>query len=415
MISVAGLGRIGIFYLFAAGVLVAAPAAIAQYSALVVDANTGEVLYEQNAYDYRHPASLTKMMTLYMVFEALQRGRIRLDRPLWVSEYAASRPPSKLGLRPGEILTVQDAIYGLVTQSANDAATVIAEALGGSEFQFAQQMTQRAHQLGMSQSYFRNASGLPDPYQITTAWDMYKLGQALRRDFPQYYYYFSETDFNFRNKILRNHNHLLYNYEGTDGIKTGYIRDSGYNLVASVQRNGHRLIGVVFGGSSGYARDAHMRAILDQGFAKVEYGTPVAILPPPFAMAKAEADATPRPRMIRAMSKGSVKAKPTRSVKAGKRSKSVKTVQIAGRKASTKSYQSAGRTKTVKAGKPLGVAKSPAAKPVKQARLNKPAATAKPVKGSKSAKATRAVKSSRQTSTAKSVAASRSKLLSKAD
>lgn len=271
MVTASGLfKRLGVMV---AGALLAfqAPAGAAPYSALVVDADSERVLYSQAADEQRHPASLTKMMTLYMVFEALNAGELTLDTPLTASSYASSRPPSSLGLRPGHNLTVEQAILGVVTQSANDAATTLAEHLGGgSESEFAEMMTLKARQLGMRGSFFYNASGLPHPNQWTTAWDMYRLGRALQKNFPQYYPYFSTQKFNFRGNSFHNHNHLLETYQGTDGIKTGFVNASGFNLVASARRNGHRLIGVVFGGNSYARRDAHMRDILDDGFAQLE-------------------------------------------------------------------------------------------------------------------------------------------------
>ncbi|MEE4377943.1 MAG: D-alanyl-D-alanine carboxypeptidase family protein [Candidatus Competibacteraceae bacterium] len=244
-----------------------------RYAALVIDADSGRVLFERHARAPRHPASLTKMMTLYMVFDALERGELRLKQRLRVSKQAASRPPSKLGVKAGDTITVEQAIYALVTRSANDVAAVIGEAIAGSEARFAQRMTRRARGLGMTQTTFRNASGLPDKRQITTAWDMATLAKALIRNHGRYYRYFSTPQFYFRNKNHRNHNHLLKNYAGTDGIKTGYIRMSGFNLVASARRNGRRLIGVVFGGKTAKTRDAHMRTLLDNGFAQLRTTT----------------------------------------------------------------------------------------------------------------------------------------------
>ncbi|MFO1430499.1 MAG: serine hydrolase [Candidatus Competibacteraceae bacterium] len=261
-----------ILLLLGSAVLRAPTVQAGPYSALVVDTSTGKVLFEQNAEAQRYPASLTKMMTLYMTFTALKQGRLSLRQSLWVSSEAAAKPPSKLGLHAGDRITVEEAILGLVTCSANDAATVLAESLGGTEENFARQMTAQAHALDMSQSYFRNASGLPDPFQVTTAWDMFRLALALQRNFPEYYSYFSTDNFYFRNRMFPNHNHLLGSYVGADGLKTGYIRDSGYNLVASAQRNGTRLIGVVFGGETARSRDSHMSEILDMGFAQMGAG-----------------------------------------------------------------------------------------------------------------------------------------------
>ncbi len=265
--------RLAVILMLLGSTLLLAPAVQAgPYSALVVDTNSGKVLFEQNADAQRYPASLTKMMTLYITFAALKQGRLSLRQSLWVSPEAASKPPSKLGLHAGDSITVEDAILGLVTCSANDAATVLGETMGGTEENFARQMTAQAHALGMSQTYFRNASGLPDPFQVTTAWDMFRLALALQRNFPEYYSYFSTDNFYFRNRTYPNHNHLLASYAGADGLKTGYIRNSGYNLVASAQRNGTRLIGVVFGGETSRSRDSHMSDILDMGFAQMGAG-----------------------------------------------------------------------------------------------------------------------------------------------
>ncbi|MDD2768733.1 MAG: D-alanyl-D-alanine carboxypeptidase [Methylococcus sp.] len=240
------------------------------YSALVMEIESDRVLYDQNADEIRHPASLTKMMTLYMVFDAIERGNVSLQDTFYASSYSASRSPSRIGLRPGDPLTVEQGILALVTCSANDAAATLGEGLAGSEPAFAAAMTRKARELGMSQTVFRNASGLPDPDQVTTARDMYRLGKALLKRFPQYYPYFSTAHFQYRGRSFHNHNHLLENYYGADGIKTGFVNASGFNLVASARRNGVRLVGVVFGGNSAFRRDAHMRDILDDGFAQIE-------------------------------------------------------------------------------------------------------------------------------------------------
>jgi hypothetical protein len=248
------------------------------YSGLVVDVDTDRVLYEHNADELRHPASLTKMMTLYLVFEALAAGEISEDTVFHASRFATSRPPSKLGLRPGDDLTVEEGILALVTRSANDAAATIAEGMAGSEPAFAQMMTRKARELGMRDTVFRNASGLPDPDQVTTARDMYRLGRALYTDFPNYYAYFSTDKFYYGKQAFANHNHLMERYPGMDGIKTGFINRSGFNLVASARRGGKRLIGVVFGGPSAFRRDEHMREILDDGFAQVLEGAPPGVI-----------------------------------------------------------------------------------------------------------------------------------------
>ncbi|HEX9595952.1 MAG TPA: D-alanyl-D-alanine carboxypeptidase, partial [Anaerolineales bacterium] len=246
----------------------AAPAIAAGFSAMVVDAHTGKVLFSQNADETRHPASLTKVMTLYILFEELKAERLKLNSPLKCSAHGASRPPSRLGLRPGDTVTVEDAIKSLVTRSANDVAATIAENISGSEKAFAVRMTNTARVLGMTRTTFRNASGLPDPKQVTTARDMATLGLRIQRDFPQYYPYFRTTSFSYKGTIIRSHNRLVGKYQGTDGIKTGYIRASGYNLTTSVARKGKRLVGVVMGGKTGAARNAYMMKMLDKYFSK---------------------------------------------------------------------------------------------------------------------------------------------------
>jgi len=270
-----------------------APALVSE--SIVIDVETGQVLSQANADAITYPASLTKMMTLYLTFEALNAGRLRLDQYLPVSYQAASRAPTKLGLRPGESIAVQDLILGLVTRSANDAASVLAEGLGGSEWAFAEQMSRKARQLGMTSTAYRNASGLPDPDQYTTARDEAQLALALYRDFPREYRYFATRQFYFRGNIIHNHNHLLDWYDGADGIKTGYIGASGFNLAASAVRNGHRLIGVIMGGPSAGTRDREMAALFDRGFQDVGAGTTMVAhreVPTP---AVAEAEPTPPP------------------------------------------------------------------------------------------------------------------------
>lgn len=241
-------------------------AAAAKYASFVMDVETGRVLHAENADTRNYPASLTKMMTLYLVFEALDKGKLTLNQKFSASARAARQPSSKLGLNRGETVTVREAIMALVTKSANDVASMVAEEIGGTERQFAMIMTAKARQLGMSRTTFRNASGLPHRGQTSTARDMATLARRLLTDYPHYYHYFSAAEFNYDGARHKNHNNLLRKYAGTDGIKTGYIRASGFNLVASVVRNGHRLVGVVFGGRSPRARDRHMMALLDEGF-----------------------------------------------------------------------------------------------------------------------------------------------------
>lgn len=265
----------GLFVALAAAVawagsqLAGGDARAADFAALVVEADTGRVIHSVDADVVTHPASLTKMMTLYLVFERLQQGRLRLDTRWRASAFAAQQAPSRIGLKEGQVLTVHQAILAMVTKSANDAAVVAAESLAGGERNFALAMTAKAEKLGMTETVFRNASGLPHPGQITTARDMATLALALQRDFPRYYHYFSAPDFSFAGVTHRNHNALLRSYEGADGIKTGYIKASGFNLVASAQRGGRRLIGVVLGERSPGSRNQMMADLLDKGFETV--------------------------------------------------------------------------------------------------------------------------------------------------
>lgn len=245
------------------------------YADLVMDAKTGRILHATQPDELRHPASLTKMMTLYLAFEALKSGELTLNKSLPISQNAAAQEPSKLGLRAGDTIRVEDALLGLVTKSANDATVVVAEALGGSEEQFAQMMTNKARLLGMKRTIFRNPSGLPNSEQVTTARDMAILGYAIVYHHPQFYPYFSREGFTYAGVRHNNHNHLMSRYRGMDGIKTGFIRASGFNLVASTVRGPTRLIGVVFGGHSAVARDNKMANLLDEAFAKLQKGKAV--------------------------------------------------------------------------------------------------------------------------------------------
>jgi D-alanyl-D-alanine carboxypeptidase len=235
---------------------------------MVVDADSGEVLSASNPDSQTYPASLTKMMTLYLLFDALDSGEVHLTDHMPVSAHASVQSPTKLGLLPGHTLMVEDAILGLCTKSANDAAVVVAEHLGGSESAFADMMTRKARELGMRQTVFRNASGLPNTGQVSSARDMVTLARALLRNHPREYRYFSTRQFVYNGEVIHNHNHLMDWYEGVDGIKTGFIGASGFNLVASVKRNGRRLIGVIFGGTSAPARDRQMAKLLDAAFAR---------------------------------------------------------------------------------------------------------------------------------------------------
>ena len=240
------------------------PAPQQKYAAIVVDARTGKSLFEVNSTAQRYPASLTKMMTLYLLFEALDSGRVTKETQIPVSANAASQPPTKLRFRPGETIDVDSAIRALVVKSANDVAVAVAEYLGGSEQQFAAMMTAKAGQIGMRNTVFRNASGLPDDGQHTTARDMAVLGLALRSRFPQHYHYFSDADFMFRGKLVRGHNDMLGRVRGVDGIKTGYIRASGFNIVTSYDADGRRLVVVVMGADSARERNAHAEALLQR-------------------------------------------------------------------------------------------------------------------------------------------------------
>ena len=247
----------------------ASETAHARYASIVVDAETGEVLRSRNADIGRYPASLTKMMTLYLLFEAVDDGRLNLTSRLKVSKRAAGQPASKLGLRAGSTISVEDAIKALVVKSANDIAVVVAEALGGTEVEFARMMTSKARALGMTRTTFRNASGLPNRKQRSTARDMSYLARALMRDFPHRYHYFDDQRFRYNGRSHRSPNRLLGSYRGMDGIKTGYIRASGFNLAASAERDGRRVVAVVFGGKTARSRNRHMANLLDLGFTRI--------------------------------------------------------------------------------------------------------------------------------------------------
>jgi D-alanyl-D-alanine carboxypeptidase len=296
--------RWGLFGFVAAVLTLSAdPINAAPYAEIVVDANSGAVLHATNPDARRHPASLTKIMTLYLLFEQLDAGKLKLDTPLKVSAEAAEQSPTKLGLKPGSTLAVEDAIKGMVTRSANDAAVVVAEAIAGSEDDFARLMTRKAQALGMDNTVYKNASGLPDDNQITTARDQSTLGRAIQERFPRYYKYFSIRSFTFRGESISNHNHLLGKVEGVDGIKTGYINASGFNLVTSVHRGNRYLVAVVMGGSSGGSRDARMRELINDKIALASIkrtapivaeasGTPE-VRPEPMVVTKAETKPAP--------------------------------------------------------------------------------------------------------------------------
>jgi D-alanyl-D-alanine carboxypeptidase len=243
-----------------------AGAAQARYASIVIDYETGRVLSEQGADERRHPASLTKIMTLFLVFEGLDQGRFDLNTRWSVSPHAAAQPPTKLGLDAGDRVAVRDVILGMVTRSANDAAMVAAEALAGTEARFAALMNRRAREIGMTRTNFENPHGLPDDAQATTVRDMAILGREMVRRFPHHYHFFATREFTFEGRAIRNHNRMMGWYEGADGIKTGYIKASGFNLVASAVRDGRRIVGAVIGGPNPSERDQHMARLLDAGF-----------------------------------------------------------------------------------------------------------------------------------------------------
>ncbi len=266
-----------------------APAYSPPFAAMVVDENSGRTLYAASENELRHPASITKVMTLYLLFEQLEKGRMTLDTPIEVSAHAASQAPSKLGLEPGDSLSTDEAIKAVVTRSANDIAVAIAEKIGGDEQTFAEMMTRKAHALGMSRTVYVNASGLPDDRQITTAHDLTLLGRAVQERFPHYFRYFSTHSFEFAGENIGNHNHLLGRVDGVDGIKTGYTNASGFNLLTSLHRDGRSLVAVVLGGRSAGARDALMEQLLYQHYAQASVGRTTSMV--------AEADA-PEPVRI---------------------------------------------------------------------------------------------------------------------
>ncbi|MFN0217771.1 MAG: serine hydrolase [Hyphomicrobium sp.] len=245
-----------------------ASAAGSKHAAMMLDANTGEVVYNEDGDELRHPASLTKMMTLYLTFEAVESGRLSMTTRLEISEAAAAAAPSKLDLDPGETITVGDAIRALITKSANDVAIALAEKIGGTERNFVRLMNRRARDLGMTKTNFENSSGLPDADQVTTARDMITLGLRLQDDYPEHYRLFSTRAFTYAGKSMRNHNTLLNSFQGADGIKTGYTRMSGFNLVSSVRRGGRHVVGAVFGGASAATRNGEMRVLLAKALAK---------------------------------------------------------------------------------------------------------------------------------------------------
>jgi len=257
-----------------------------KYASLVMDADTGIIISQRYADKRLHPASLTKMMTLLMVFEAIDRGELKKTDRAYVSKYAASMVPSKFYLKPGQYITIENGIYALVTKSANDVAVALAEKVGKTESRFANLMTRKARSIGMRNTTFKNASGLHNRAQVSTARDMATLARYMLQRYPHYYRYFSTRNFNYNGKSYRNHNRLMDSYKGMDGFKTGYIGAAGFNLVASARQNNRRLIGVVFGGRSSKTRNDHMREILDRGFRKARDIRTARILNPPIPQAK---------------------------------------------------------------------------------------------------------------------------------
>lgn len=241
---------------------------MSKYASLVVDQNTGKILHEENADKIRHPASITKVMTLYLAFEALSRKQIRMQDKVRVSKYAASMPRTNLDLKEGDKISIREAINAAALKSANDAAVILAEAISGSEKKFVALMNKRAKMLGMDHTNYTNSSGLPDPKNQTTAYDIAKLAIAIQRDYPQYYNIFSRQEFSFNGSTIKTTNNLLtkYKYQGVTGLKTGYTSMSGFNLVTSVKRNGKKIVAVVLGGETSQKRDEKMIALLDKYF-----------------------------------------------------------------------------------------------------------------------------------------------------
>ena len=262
----------------------------AKYASIVVDAKTGKVRHAVNADTRNFPASLTKVMTLYMLFDAVDNKKLNMNSHLKVSRRAANQPASKLGLRPGQSISVRNAADALIVRSANDVATVVAEALAGTERRFALRMTNMARKIGMSRTIFRNASGLPHRGQMSTAKDMATLTRRMITRFPHYYHLFAKTSFHYQGKRYRSHNKLLKTYPGAEGLKTGYIRASGYNLITTAKQDGHQLVGVVFGGNSARSRNRHMRTLLNRAYREVR-GEPPALI--------AKAPSKPKQRTVR--------------------------------------------------------------------------------------------------------------------
>lgn len=267
------MSKLLIAFSFCVAILTLSTTAQAGSAQLLLDARTGEVLASENPDELNHPASLTKMMSVYMALDAIRAGKISWDSPVPISKHAASRPPTKLFVKAGDTITVREAVLAMIVKSANDAAAALGEKLGGSEEGFAALMTRKARQLGMMNTTFFNASGLPHDQQFTTARDMSTLGVALMRDFPKDYELFATKSFKFRGKTINGHNNLMYRYKGMDGIKTGYTNASGFNLVSAVEQNGRRVVGVVMGGKTAASRDRIMEKLIDANIKKASTGT----------------------------------------------------------------------------------------------------------------------------------------------
>ena len=246
------------------------PAQAEKYASIVIDLERDQVLHARHADAPRYPASLTKAMTLYMLFDAMKAGEVRLHEPLPVSRTAASQPPSSLRLKAGNTITTKDAINALITKSANDVAVVVAERLGGSEERFATLMTAKARAMGMESTTFKNASGLPNSQQLSTARDMAVLAERLLEDHADYYGYFSNKKFSWGRATYKNHNRLIGRVEGVDGIKTGYTRASGFNLMTSAKRRGRRVVAIMFGGSTARSRDQHVADLVEAAYKSFE-------------------------------------------------------------------------------------------------------------------------------------------------
>lgn len=290
--------------LLTAGAITAAadPIVEGRYASIAVDADSREILHARQIDELRYPASLTKMMTLYVVFDAIEAGHVSLDDRLTVSANASAQPPVKLGLKRGQRIRLHDAVQALAVKSSNDVAVVLAEHIAGSEVNFAARMAQKARELGMTQTHYKNASGLPDPGQVTTARDQARLADNLLRVHSRHYHYFGRESFTWKGRTLRNHNTLLGSVPGVDGFKTGYTRDSGYNLTISAQREGRRIIAVVMGGASGKSRDMHMAKLIDGAF-DVIGASPAAITAEPVLQAASTKAAPMQAFMLRGKNK----------------------------------------------------------------------------------------------------------------